>query len=50
MIQSQVFGVDHVSTANSLHNLGNCYRDYGDLEKSAECLTKALDILTLALG
>ena len=50
MIQSQVFGVDHVSVANSLHNIGNCYRDYGDLDKSVECLTKALRILTLSLG
>jgi tetratricopeptide (TPR) repeat protein len=50
MIQSQIFGVDSVSVANSLHNLGNCYRDYGDFERSVECLTKALGILTLALG
>ena len=50
MIQSQIFSVDHVSVANSLHNIGNCYRDYGDLEKSVECLTKALGILTLSLG
>lgn len=47
MIQSQLFGVNHVTVANSLHNLGNCYRDIGDLEKSAECLDKALGILSL---
>lgn len=50
MIQTQIFGVDHVSVANTLHNLGNCYREYGDFDKSEECLTKALGILTLAIG
>lgn len=50
MIQTQIFGVNHVSVANALHNLGNCYRDYGDFNKSEECLTKALGILTLSLG
>lgn len=50
MIQSQIYGVDHISVANSLHNLGNSYRDFGDLDKSVECLTRALGILSLALG
>lgn len=50
MIQSQIFGKVHLSVANSLHNLGNCYRDIGDLDKSAECLSKSLSLLTLAFG
>jgi len=50
MIQSQIFGVDHLSVANSLHNLGNCYRDLCEFDKSAECLTKSLTLLSQNYG
>ena len=50
MIQSQIFGVDHLSVANSLHNLGNCYRDLCEFDKSAECLTKSLALLSQNYG
>lgn len=50
MIQSQIFGVDHLSVANSLHNLGNCYRDLCEFDKSADCLTKSLTLLSQNYG
>lgn len=50
MIQSQIFGVDHLSVANSLHNLGNCYRDLCEFDKSAECLSKSLTLLSQNYG
>lgn len=45
MIQTQLHGAEHLSVANSLHNIGNCYRNLSDFEKSAECLTKSMSIL-----
>ena len=50
MIQSQIFGPDHLSVANSLHNLGNCYRDLCDFDRSAECLSKSLSLSTITIG
>jgi tetratricopeptide (TPR) repeat protein len=50
MIQSQIFGVDHLSVANSLHNLGNCYRELCEFDKSAECLSKSLTLLSQNYG
>lgn len=50
MIQSQMFGVDHLSVANTLHNLGNCYRDLCEYDKSAECLSKSLSLLSQNYG
>ena len=50
MIQSQLFGVDHLSVANSLHNLGNCYRDLSEFDKSFECLNKSLSLLSQNYG
>lgn len=47
MIQSQLYGTEHLSVANSLHNLGNCYRDLSDFEKSCDCLTKSLSLLQM---
>jgi tetratricopeptide (TPR) repeat protein len=47
MIQSQFYGTEHLSVANSLHNLGNCYRDLSDFEKSCDCLTKSLSLLQM---
>ena len=47
MIQTQLHGTDHLSVANTLHNLGNCYRDLCDFEKSAECLSKSLSLSTI---
>ncbi len=45
MIQTQLHGAEHLSVANSLHNIGNCYRNLSDFEKSAECLVESLSIL-----
>lgn len=45
MIQTQLFGAEHLSVANSLHNIGNCYRNQSDFEKSAECLANSLSLL-----
>jgi tetratricopeptide (TPR) repeat protein len=47
MIQSQLYGSEHLSVANSLHNLGNCYRDLSDFEKSFDCLSRSLSLLRL---
>ena len=47
MIQSQIYGSEHLSVANSLHNLGNCYRDLSDFEKSFDCLSRSLSLLRI---
>jgi len=47
MIQSQIYGSEHLSVANSLHNLGNCYRDLSDFEKSFDCLSRSLSLLRM---
>ena len=47
MIQTQLHGTENLSVANTLHNLGNCYRDLCDFKRSAECLSKSLGISTI---
>ncbi len=47
MIQSQIYGSEHLSVANSLHNLGNCYRDLSDFDKSFDCLSRSLSLLRI---
>ena len=49
MIQLQLYGSKHLSVANSLHNLGNCYRDLSDFEKSFDCLSRSLTLVRIFL-
>jgi tetratricopeptide (TPR) repeat protein len=45
MIQTQLYGTEHISVANSLHNLGNCFRELADFENSFDCLSRSLSLL-----
>ncbi len=47
MIQTQLYGTEHICVANSLHNLGNCFRELADFEKSFDCLSKSLSLLQI---
>jgi tetratricopeptide (TPR) repeat protein len=47
MIQTQLYGTEHISVANLLHNLGNCFRELADFEKSFDCLSRSLSLLRM---